>query len=190
MNGIDNKVLNNLQIKDKKSRPTTRVTTLSRLNSCTTIKLRLQTHNRVRTHREITTQGLQPAQPTTLCPGTSPMIGTPEEEALRGREIIIIETKPLLDTGSSPGNFISIGLLQKIDGSDSTYKTDHPMRVCSGLGNHCIDSLDVVDVLVSFKVKNKKLSIPLTCRISNSGNIDLIIGRESIKQHKLVSLLP
>ena len=123
-------------------------------------------------------------------PGTSPMIGTTEEEALRGREIIIIETKALLDTGRLPGNFISIGLLQKIDGSDSTYKTDHPMRVCSGIGNNCIDSLDIVDVLVSFTVKNKKVSIPLTCRISNSGNIDLIIGRGSIKQHKLVSLLP
>jgi hypothetical protein len=71
------------------------------------------------------------------------------------------------------------------------YKTDHPIRVCSGLDNHCIDSTDVVDVLtVSFRSKNNKYSIKLTCRISLSGPVELIIGRDSIKKHKFVSLLP
>ena len=139
--------------------------------------------------KQITTQGLRTAQPTIRSPGTNPPRGITEVEAQQGLEKIV-ETKALLDTGSLPGNFLSMDLLHKIDGSDSLYKTDQPMRVCSGLDNHCIDSLDVVDVLVSFKVKNKKMTIPLTCRISTSGNIDLIIGRTSIKQHKLVSLLP
>ena len=92
--------------------------------------------------KQITTQGLQPAQPTILCPGTSPRKGTTEKKAQQGREIII-ETKALLDTGSLPGNSISIGLLQKINGSDSLFKTDQPMRVCSGLGNHCIVHWDL-----------------------------------------------
>jgi hypothetical protein len=94
-----------------------------------------------------------------------------------------IKAKALLDTGSLPGNFITVDLLKRIKGSDCLYKTDQPIRVCSGLDNHCIDSSDVVDVLVSFKVKNKYFSIPLTCRISLSGPVDLIIGRDSIKKH-------
>jgi hypothetical protein len=56
--------------------------------------------------------------------------------------------------------------------------------------NHCIDSTDVVDVLVSFKLKNNKYSIKLTCPISLTGPVELIIGRDFIKKHKLVSLLP
>jgi hypothetical protein len=63
----------------------------------------------------------------------------------------IIEARALLDTGSLPGNFVTVDLLKRIKGTDSIYKTDHPIRVCSGLDNHCIDSIDVVDVLVSFK---------------------------------------
>ena len=35
--------------------------------------------------KQITTQGLQPAQPTILCPGTSPRKGTTEKKALQGR---------------------------------------------------------------------------------------------------------
>ena len=102
----------------------------------------------------------------------------------------VIEAKALLDTGSLAGNFIAVDLIKRINGTDSIYKTDQPIRVCSGLDNHCIDSLDVVDVLVSFNIKNKKYSIKLTCRISLSGPVDLIMGRDSIRKHNLASLLP
>ena len=132
--------------------------------------------------------------PPVTCRGTDPPTRTTiEEEAHRGAPTMTnpaIKAKALLDTGSLPGNFITVDLLKRIKGSDCLYKTDQPIRVCSGLDNHCIDSSDVVDVLVSFKVKNKYFSIPLTCRISLSGPVDLIIGRDSIKKHKLVSLLP
>ena len=50
--------------------------------------------------KQITTTGLKPAQPTILYPDTSPMIGTAEDVALQGEEIIV-ETKALLDTGRS-----------------------------------------------------------------------------------------
>jgi transposase InsO family protein len=115
---------------------------------------------------------------------------TREGKAPRGKTNPVVKAKALLDTGSLPGNFITVDLLKRIHGSDSLYKTDQPIRVCSGLDNHCIDSSDVVDVMISFYVKNKKYSIPLTCRITLLGQVDLIIGRESIKKHKLVSLLP
>jgi hypothetical protein len=102
----------------------------------------------------------------------------------------IIEARALLDTGSLPGNFITVDLLKRINGTDGIYKTDHLIRVCSGLDNHCIDSTDVVDVLVSFKSKINKYSIKLTCRISLTGLAELIIRRHSINKQKLVSLLP
>ena len=130
--------------------------------------------------KQITTQQIKRALLTIHSPGTNPPKWTTEHEALEGKNIIV-EANALLDTGSLPGNSISIDLLHKIKGSDCLCKTDQPMRVCSGLDNHCIDSLDVVDVLVSFKVNNKKVSVPLTCRIPTLGQIDLIIGRESIK---------
>jgi hypothetical protein len=91
----------------------------------------------------------------------------------------------LLDTGSLPGKFITVDLLKIINDTDSIYKTGHPI-----LDNHCTDSIDVVDVLVSFKLMSNKYSIKLTCRISLTGPVELIIGRDSIKKHKLVSLLP
>ena len=102
--------------------------------------------------------GLKTAQPTMLTPGTNLMMVT-EDGALRGEEMAV-ETNALLDTGSLPGNFISIALLLKIKGTDCLYKTDQPMRVCSGLDNHCVDSIEVIDVLVSFKIKNKTTLLP------------------------------
>ena len=125
------------------------------------------------------------------CQGTSlPVTGGMSGAKARRRETATTRAEALLDTGCLPGNFISLSLLNKINGSDSIRKTDHPIRVCSGLDNHCIDSLEVVDIMISFKVKNKNQLIPLTCRISKTGPVDLIIGRESIKKHNLVSLLP
>jgi hypothetical protein len=110
---------------------------------------------------------------------------TIDPEVQKGDTIItnpVVEAKSLLDTGSLPGNFITVDLLKRINGTDSIYKTDHPIRVCSGLDNHCIDSTGVVDVLVlSFKLKNNKFSIKLTCRISLTGPVELIIERDSTK---------
>jgi hypothetical protein len=114
---------------------------------------------------------------------------TIEPEVQEGDTIktnLIIEARALLDTGSLPGNLIKIDLLKRINGTDSIYKIDHSIRVCSGLDY----STNVVNVLVSFKSKNNKYSIKLTCRISLSGPVELIIGRDSIKKHNLVSLPP
>ena len=149
----------------------------------------------------IVTVSLNEQLPTTLntdlcqvdCPSINPSlsstVGVREAKApIRAKTTT--RAKALLDTGCLPGNFISLSLLRKLNGSDSVRRTDYPIRVCSGLDNHCIDSLDVVDILISFEAKNKNHLIPLTCRISQRGAIDLIIGRETIKKYNLVSILP
>ena len=149
----------------------------------------------------IVTVSLNEQLPTTLntdlcqvdCPSINPSLSS--TVGVRGAKAPIrakttTRAKALLDTGCLPGNFISLSLLRKLNGSDSVRRTDYPIRVCSGLDNHCIDSLDVVDILISFEAKNKNHLIPLTCRISQRGAIDLIIGRETIKKYNLVSILP
>jgi hypothetical protein len=42
----------------------------------------------------------------------------------------IIEARAVLDTGSLPGNFVTVDLLKRIKGTDSICKTDHPIPVC------------------------------------------------------------
>ena len=96
----------------------------------------------------------------------------------------------LVDSGALPGNFVTQRLLQQLNGSDRLRKADQPIQVCSGLDNHCIDSSEVIDIWVSFNENNIKHSFALTCRISLTGPIDLIIGRDSIKEHNLVDKLP
>ena len=70
------------------------------------------------------------------------------------------------------------------------YDSPEPLRVCSGLDNTCYDSTKVVDVQVCFVENNIKHTIVLTCRIANKGSVNLIIGRQSIKENNLVSKLP
>jgi hypothetical protein len=64
------------------------------------------------------------------------------------------------------------------------------LKVCSGLDNHCLQSTDVIDILVEFLIKDIKSLFTLTCHITSSGPLNLIIGRESIKKYDLVTKLP
>jgi hypothetical protein len=86
----------------------------------------------------------------------------------------------LLDSGSLAGNFVNEKMLKKLRGSDLLYSTDTPMRVCSGLDNHCIISHQVIDLKVTFFENNISNSIILTCRLNPTGPVDLIIGRAYI----------
>jgi hypothetical protein len=81
-------------------------------------------------------------------------------------------------------------LLLQLHGRNKTYKTTKPLQVCSGLDNHCLPSTDVIDIQVEILIKNIKSSFILTCHITPSGPLSLIIGRESIKQNDLVTKLP
>ena len=96
----------------------------------------------------------------------------------------------LIDSGSIAGNFINYSLLKKLNGANRLYKSDKPLRVCSGLDNHCLTSDEVIDLKIEFWKDNIKHSLILQCRITSSGPIALIIGRDSIRQNKLVTLLP
>jgi hypothetical protein len=101
-----------------------------------------------------------------------------------------IKAQALLDSGSLAGNFIRHNTLIALGGIGKEYISPEPLRVCSGLDNACYDSTHVVDVVVSFIESNTKHSFVLTCRISLMSQVNLIIGRQSIKDNKLVSKLP
>jgi hypothetical protein len=101
-----------------------------------------------------------------------------------------INCQALLDTGSIAGDFINNDLLLKLNGRNHTYKTNKPLKVCSGFDNHCLQSTDVIDILIEFLIKDIKSSFTLTCHITSSGPLNLIIGRESIKKYYLVTKLP
>ena len=124
----------------------------------------------------------EPTSSRTTSPGaTTPDPGVPTHE---------IKCAALLDSGSIAGNFINADLLNKLNGKNRLYKTDKPLRVCSGLDNHCLTSLEVIDIEVKFCIKNMKSSFILTCHITSSGPVALIIGRDSIKENDLVTKLP
>ena len=124
------------------------------------------------------------------------MVTTPTEARARVRDKATpttnkeIKAHALLDSGSLAGDFISQHTLTLLGGIGREYISPEPLRVCSGLDNACYDSTHVVDVLVSFIECNIKHTFILTCRISLKGQVNLIIGRESIKQNGLAKLLP
>jgi hypothetical protein len=103
-----------------------------------------------------------------------------------------IKAHSLLDSGSLAGDFISQNTLTLLGGIGREYNSPEPLRVCSGLDNACYDSTHVVDVLVSlsFIECNIEHTFILTCRISLKGQVNLIIGRDSIKQSGLAKILP
>jgi hypothetical protein len=101
-----------------------------------------------------------------------------------------INCQALLDTGPIAGDFINNYLLLKLNGRNHTYKTIKPLKVCIGLDNHCLQSTDVIDILVEFLIEDIKSSFTLTCHITSSGPINLIIGRECTKKYDLVTKLP
>ena len=101
-----------------------------------------------------------------------------------------IKALALLDTGSLAGNFINNSTLLAINGTGRLYAASRPMLVCSGLDNHCTPSYDVIDILLSFDSDKIRHTINLTCRISPLSPVQIIIGRDSIKEHDLVRLLP
>jgi hypothetical protein len=95
-----------------------------------------------------------------------------------------IKAHALLDSGSLGGDFIRHNTLTLLGGIGLEYISPEPLRVCSGLDNACYDSTHVVDVLVSFIECNIKHTFILTNRISLNGKVNLIIGRDSIKQKR------
>ena len=97
-----------------------------------------------------------------------------------------VEGKALIDSGSLGGDFLSGEMLQRLQGEKFVYRTTTPSVVCSGLDNSCYDSSEVLDIGVEFYGDdNLKKIIFLKCRIFPLSKVDLIIGRPTIKKHKL-----
>jgi hypothetical protein len=78
-----------------------------------------------------------------------------------------IKCQALLDTGSIAGVFINNDLSLKLNGRNHLYKTTKPLKVRSGLYNHCLQSTDVIDIVVEFLIKDFKSSFTLTCHITS-----------------------
>jgi hypothetical protein len=94
--------------------------------------------------------------------------------------------KALIDSGSLGGDFISGDMLQRLQGEKFVYRTVTPSVVCSGLDNSCYDSNEILDVGVEFfGDDNIKKIIFLKCRIFPFSKVDLILGRPTIKKHRL-----
>jgi hypothetical protein len=108
------------------------------------------------------------------------MVTTPTEARARVRDKATPTTNR--EIKAHAGDFISQHILTLLGVIGREYISPEPLCVCS--------STHVVDVLVSFIECNIKHTFILTCRISLKGQVNLIIGRESIKQNGLAKLLP
>ena len=101
------------------------------------------------------------------------------------------EIKALLDTGSLAGDFVAYRCLLNLK-LESFIKTSKKRVVCSGLDNQCYDiSSSIALRIFYFCEKLSKIAhIDITAIVLQSSPIDLILGRKTIKLHKLFDQLP
>lgn len=127
-----------------------------------------------------------------------PALGVAEMEAVDPRHpdtssttpAFPVEARALLDSGSLAGDFINNKTLLALKGQPYIRKTDTPLRVCSGLDNACVDSFDVIDIQLSFLRNNIKYTMILQMRISGKSEVDVILGRDTIRKYNLADLCP
>ena len=101
------------------------------------------------------------------------------------------EIKALLDTGSLAGDFIAYRCILNLK-LDSFILTSKKRIVCSGLDNKCYDISKSVDLRIFYfcETLNKTVFIEITAIILESSPVDLILGRKTIKRHKLFDQIP
>ena len=56
--------------------------------------------------------------------------------------------------------------------------------------NQCIESTDVLDIIVSFNKNDLKYTFSLPVRIAEDSKVDLILGLETTKKLNLVKIIP
>ena len=102
-------------------------------------------------------------------------------------DVLLRETPFDLDFG----NFISQALVTELNAEHYVYRSKHSFSVCSGLNNVCYDSDKLFDLLITYQnERTQKLHfIFLTAFVAENSPLDLIIGRSSIKKHRLI-LIP
>ena len=64
------------------------------------------------------------------------------------------------------------------------------MWMCSGLINQCVESTNVLDIVVSFNKSDLKHTFSLPVRIAPESKVDLILGLQTIKKLNLVKIIP
>ena len=101
------------------------------------------------------------------------------------------EIKALLDTGSLAGDFIAYRCVLNLK-LENFILTSKKRQVCSGLDNQCYDiSSSIALRIFYFCEKLSKIAhIDITAIILQSSPVDLILGRKTIKLHKLFNQLP
>ena len=101
-----------------------------------------------------------------------------------------VRTRALLDTGSLAGDFINSRVLRDLGGAHHLRSSNNPILVCSGLDNTCISSNVILDVDVTFMIGGLPRTMKLHVRISEDSPVDLIIGRDTIRNNNLVEAFP
>ena len=101
-----------------------------------------------------------------------------------------MEGEALLDTGSLAGDFVSERLVGEY--SLIPIVTANHRTVCSGLNNECvkINTIRLLRVTFFNEIVNKNTSFDIEATILKNTPIDLIIGRYTIKKHKLFDQIP
>ena len=61
-----------------------------------------------------------------------------------------MEALAQIDTGCQVGDVINGRVLRGLRGETLLRNSDSPMRMCSGLNNQCVESTNVLDIVVSF----------------------------------------
>ena len=105
-------------------------------------------------------------------------------------ESVSVEGEALLNTGSLAGDFVSERLVEEY--SLVPIVTANYRTVCSGLSNECvkINTILLLRVTLVNEIVNKNKSFDIEATILKNTPIDLIIGRNTIKKHKLFDQIP
>ena len=101
-----------------------------------------------------------------------------------------MEALAQIDTGNQVGDVINRRVLTGLGGTPHLRIADVPLLMCSGLDATCIESTEVLDIVVSFNKNDFEYKVFLSCRIAESSEVDLIIGLKTIKDLNLVKILP
>ena len=107
-----------------------------------------------------------------------------------GPRIDGLEAMALIDTGCAVGDVVSGKVLRGLHGELHLRTTDTPLWMCSGLDSNCVESLTVLDIVISFQKDFLTYSFTLPVRIAEKGEVDLILGLATIKRLNLVKIIP
>ena len=109
----------------------------------------------------------------------------------QGNNITKSNVKALLDTGSLAGDFIANRVIKALN-LDNFVKEQKSKYVCSGLDNKCCNICSTIALQVEYYSEklNKLVSIKINPQVLDFSPIDLVIGRNTIRQYSIFSEVP